>query len=71
MPSHTHVFGSIDPTALHFVIGGCGKKQSQQQSCSPTIINQIPPSPPPPAPIVAAPAPSRDSIDTSVQIAGY
>jgi len=70
MPSHTPGFGSIDQDALAFVLGGCGKKQSQQQSCSPTIINQLP-APPPPAPVVAAPAPSRDSIDTSVQIAGY
>ena len=71
MPSHTPRFGSIDQDALAFVLGGCGKKQSQQQSCSPTIINQMPPAPPPPAPIVAAPAPSGDSINTSVQIAGY
>jgi hypothetical protein len=63
-------FGSIDQDALTSVLGGCGKKCSQQQSFAPTIINQMPPAPPP-APIAAAPAPSGDSINTSVQIAGY
>jgi len=70
MPSHIPGFGSIDLGALTFVLGGCGKKCSQQQSFAPTIINQLPPTPAP-QPIAAAPAPSGDSINTSVQIAGY
>lgn len=64
-------FGSIDVNALTSVLGGCGKKCSQQQSFAPTIINQLPAAPPPPPPVAAAPAPSGDSINTSVQIAGY
>jgi len=74
MPILTPGFGSIDQHALAFVLGGCGKKQSQQQSMGPVVVN-CPPcqcAAAPPPPVAAAPAPSGgDSINTSVQIAGY
>ena len=71
MPILTPSFGSIDQGALASVLGGCGKsapQQQQQQTMAPIIVC---PQAPPPQPIVAAPRPQRESIDTSVQIAGY